>query len=107
MLNTAISAWQIAHWDILGKLLGVPIYNSPGGAARGAVLSRSTRDLDELKEMTDIPVFSTGFQPSGPCKSESTGMRLFDWGTPLFCREISYWPLMKRPFSFRPRSQTR
>ena len=69
MLNTAISAAKIAHWDILGKLLGVPIYNSQGGAARGAILSGSTRDLDGLKEMTDFPVFSMGFHPSGPCKS--------------------------------------
>jgi len=34
VLNTAISAVEIALWDILGKLLDVPIYNLLGGAAR-------------------------------------------------------------------------
>jgi galactonate dehydratase len=34
VLNTAISAAEIALWDILGKLLDVPIYSLMGGAAR-------------------------------------------------------------------------
>src|SRR4029453_18541990 len=34
ILNSAISAIEIALWDILGKSLGVPIYNLLGGAAR-------------------------------------------------------------------------
>ena len=34
VLNTAISAAEIALWDILGKLLDVPIYQLMGGAAR-------------------------------------------------------------------------
>src|SRR5215467_4030191 len=34
ILNSAISAIEIALWDILGKALGVPIYKLLGGAAR-------------------------------------------------------------------------
>ena len=34
ILNSAISAVEIALWDILGQALGVPIYKLLGGAAR-------------------------------------------------------------------------
>src|SRR5258705_11352755 len=34
ILNSAISAVEIALWDILGQALGVPIYQLLGGAAR-------------------------------------------------------------------------
>ena len=34
ILNSAISAVEIALWDILGKALGVPVYKLLGGAAR-------------------------------------------------------------------------
>ncbi|MBM3724835.1 MAG: hypothetical protein FJW40_05370 [Acidobacteria bacterium] len=34
ILNSAISAIEIALWDILGQALGVPIYKLLGGAAR-------------------------------------------------------------------------
>jgi len=34
ILNSAISAIEIALWDILGKALGVPVYKLLGGAAR-------------------------------------------------------------------------
>ena len=34
ILNSAISAVEIALWDILGQALGVPIYKLMGGAAR-------------------------------------------------------------------------
>jgi galactonate dehydratase len=34
ILNSAISAIEIALWDIVGKALGVPIYKLLGGAAR-------------------------------------------------------------------------
>src|SRR5579883_2430524 len=37
ILNSAISAIEIALWDILGKSLGVPIYQLLGGACRDRV----------------------------------------------------------------------
>ena len=37
ILNSAISAIEIALWDILGQALGVPIYKLLGGAARRRV----------------------------------------------------------------------
>src|SRR5215471_8483514 len=37
ILNSAISAVEIALWDILGQALGVPIYKLLGGAARARV----------------------------------------------------------------------
>ena len=37
IINSAISAIEIALWDILGKLLDVPIYRLLGGAARERV----------------------------------------------------------------------
>jgi len=37
ILNSAISAIEIALWDIVGKALGVPVYKLLGGAARERV----------------------------------------------------------------------
>jgi galactonate dehydratase len=37
ILNSAISAVEIALWDILGQALGVPIYRLLGGAARSRI----------------------------------------------------------------------
>ncbi len=37
ILNSAVSAIEIALWDILGKLLDVPIYKLLGGAARDRI----------------------------------------------------------------------
>ena len=37
ILNSAISAVEIALWDILGQALGVPIYKLLGGAARARI----------------------------------------------------------------------
>src|SRR6266849_5227004 len=37
ILNSAISAVEIALWDILGQALGAPIYKLLGGAARNRV----------------------------------------------------------------------
>src|SRR5215470_1970117 len=37
ILNSAISAVEIALWDILGQALGVPVYKLLGGAARERV----------------------------------------------------------------------
>jgi galactonate dehydratase len=48
ILNSAISAIEIALWDILGKALGVPIYRLLGGAARKRV--RLYLDVGESAE---------------------------------------------------------
>ena len=45
--------------------------------ARGAILYGSTRDLDELKEMKEFPVFSMGFHPSS---ATQIGV---DWNAPI------------------------
>ena len=37
ILNSAISAVEIALWDILGQALGVPVYKLLGGAARARI----------------------------------------------------------------------
>jgi galactonate dehydratase len=44
ILNSAISAVEIALWDILGQALGVPVYKLLGGAARKRI--RLYKDVD-------------------------------------------------------------
>ena len=48
MLNSAISAIEIALWDILGQALGVPIYKLLGGAARKRI--RLYKDVGSTPE---------------------------------------------------------
>ena len=48
ILNSAISAVEIALWDILGKALGVPIYKLLGGAARRRI--RLYKDVGSTPE---------------------------------------------------------
>src|SRR2546425_1260619 len=48
ILNSAISAVEIALWDIAGKALGVPIYKLLGGAARKRV--RLYKDVGSTPE---------------------------------------------------------
>jgi galactonate dehydratase len=48
ILNSAISAVEIALWDILGQALGVPIYKLLGGAARTRI--RMYVDIAETPE---------------------------------------------------------
>ncbi|MBI3695845.1 MAG: D-galactonate dehydratase [Acidobacteria bacterium] len=48
ILNSAISAVEIALWDILGQALGVPIYNLLGGAARKRI--RMYKDVGSTPE---------------------------------------------------------
>jgi galactonate dehydratase len=48
ILNSAISAVEIALWDILGQALGVPIYKLLGGAARTRI--RMYIDIDPTVE---------------------------------------------------------
>jgi galactonate dehydratase len=48
VLNSAISAVEIALWDILGQALGVPIYKLLGGAARRRI--RMYKDVGSTPE---------------------------------------------------------
>ncbi len=48
ILNSAISAVEIALWDILGQALGVPIYKLLGGAARQRI--RMYKDVGSTPE---------------------------------------------------------
>ncbi|MEK7405918.1 MAG: enolase C-terminal domain-like protein [Acidobacteriota bacterium] len=48
ILNSAISAVEIALWDILGKALGVPVYKLLGGAARRRI--RLYKDVGSTPE---------------------------------------------------------
>src|ERR1051326_6405077 len=48
ILNSAISAVEIAMWDITGQALGVPIYKLLGGAARQRV--RMYKDVGSTPE---------------------------------------------------------
>src|SRR5579883_1929985 len=48
ILNSAISAIEIALWDIAGQALGVPIYKLLGGAARQRV--RMYKDVGSTPE---------------------------------------------------------
>ena len=54
--------------------------------ARGAILYGSTRDLDELKEMKDFPVFSMGFHPSA---ATQIGV---DWNVPIRVGDATVMP---------------
>jgi galactonate dehydratase len=56
ILNSAISAVEIALWDILGQALGVPIYKLLGGAARTRVrmyvdVGSATEEFLRAKEL--------------------------------------------------------
>lgn len=48
ILNSAISAIEIALWDILGQALGVPVYKLLGGAARKRI--RMYKDVGSTPE---------------------------------------------------------
>src|SRR5215467_4977367 len=48
ILNSAISAVEIALWDILGQALGIPIYKLMGGAARQRI--RMYKDISGTPE---------------------------------------------------------
>src|SRR3954466_10806919 len=56
ILNSAISAVEIALWDIAGQALGVPIYKLLGGAARSRVrmyldVGSTPKDFLRAKEL--------------------------------------------------------
>lgn len=54
--------------------------------ARGAILWGSTRDLDDLKEMHDFPVYAMGFHPSGATQNG------VDWNVPIRVGDAAVLP---------------
>jgi galactonate dehydratase len=69
ILNSAISAVEIALWDIIGQALGVPIYKLLGGAARTCIrmfidVGSNLEDFLRAKEMGYTAAKTTPLQPS-------------------------------------------
>ena len=77
VLNTAISAVEIALWDILGKLVDVPIYNLLGGAARDKIRlyihGRNREDIRFAKEKGYTAI------KTGPPMNTVDGRQQFPW----------------------------
>src|SRR6266436_7152685 len=70
ILNSAISAVEIALWDILGQALGVPIYKLLGGAARNRVrmyldVGSTPEDCLRAKELGYTAGKTTPLSPKG------------------------------------------
>src|ERR1700738_2848005 len=70
ILNSAISAVEIALWDILGQALGVPIYKLLGGAARNRVrmyldVGSTPEDFLRAKELGYTAGKTTPLSPKG------------------------------------------
>lgn len=69
ILNSAISAVEIALWDILGQALGVPIYKLLGGAARTRIrmyvdVGATPEDYLHAKEMGYTAAKTTPLVPN-------------------------------------------
>ena len=54
--------------------------------AKGAILYGSTRDLDELMQMKEFPVFAMGFHPSGATQNG------VDWNVPIRVGDATVMP---------------
>lgn len=54
--------------------------------ARGAILWGSTRDLDDLQDMHDFPVYAMGFHPSGATQNG------VDWNVPIRVGDAAVLP---------------
>jgi galactonate dehydratase len=70
ILNSAISAVEIALWDILGQALGVPIYKLLGGAARARIrmyldVGSTPEAFLRAKELGYTAAKTTPFSPEG------------------------------------------
>jgi L-alanine-DL-glutamate epimerase-like enolase superfamily enzyme len=68
ILNSAISAVEIALWDITGQALGVPIYKLLGGAARTSVrmyldVGSAPEDFLQAKELGYTAAKTTPLSP--------------------------------------------
>src|SRR5580765_3151943 len=69
ILNSAISAVEIALWDILGQALGVPVYKLLGGAARTRIrmyldVGSTPEDFLRAKELGFTAAKTTPLSPS-------------------------------------------
>ena len=86
VIMSAISAIDIALWDIKGKALGVPVYQLLGGKTRekvrayASVMSK-TNDLgelaDEYKKLQDMGFNAAKVFANGPQKSSNNGFDEF------------------------------
>ncbi len=70
VLNSAISAVEIALWDILGQALSVPIYKLLGGAARARIrmyldVGSTPEDFLRAKELGYTAAKTTPLAPAG------------------------------------------
>lgn len=78
--------------DLGGKVEGgvffgdISALGAQVSGARGAILYGSTRDLDELKQRKDFPVFAMGFHPSG---ATQIGV---DWNVPIRVGDATVMP---------------
>ncbi|MBP3241965.1 MAG: mandelate racemase/muconate lactonizing enzyme family protein [Oribacterium sp.] len=86
VIMSAISAIDIALWDIKGKALGVPVYQLLGGKTRNKVrvyasVMKHSNDLevlkDEYKKLQDMGFNSAKVFVNGPQKSENSGFDEF------------------------------
>lgn len=69
ILNSAISAVEIALWDILGQALGVPVYKLLGGAARSRIrmyldVGSTPEDFLRAKELGYTAAKTTPLSPT-------------------------------------------
>ncbi len=85
VLNSAISAVEIALWDILGKAVGLPIYRLLGGACRdrirmyvhsgGRTPEEAARSALAAKERGYTAIKWSPFEPSGNAQNTRDQVR--------------------------------
>jgi L-alanine-DL-glutamate epimerase-like enolase superfamily enzyme len=80
ILNSAISAVEIALWDIVGQSLGVPIYKLLGGAARARVrmyldVGSTPEDFLKAKELGYTAAKTTPLSPVKDLVTPNTMIR--------------------------------
>jgi L-alanine-DL-glutamate epimerase-like enolase superfamily enzyme len=80
ILNSAISAVEIALWDILGQALGVPIYKLLGGAARTRIrmyldVGSTPEDFLRAKELGYTAAKTTPLSPNDNLVQPSSMVR--------------------------------
>jgi L-alanine-DL-glutamate epimerase-like enolase superfamily enzyme len=80
VLNSAISAVEIALWDILGQALGVPIYKLLGGAARTRIrmyldVGSTPDDFLRAKELGYTAAKATPLSPNNNVVNSTSMIR--------------------------------